>query len=616
MNIDANKKAFYKKIQERLDSNNDEIKEKFLEALDRVQADEGFFGCEDQEGFIVIKQVKGKYFHLEKNRGFTGTVYMSGEAKICDMKGAFEDPSGLVKAEMAAPVFLDKQIVGVILVDRHSPDPFNNEDLSILISYANKFGDILSERPPWPFRQWWKKHNTNCIEEYRSTLEYKLTDKLNHISNISACTALVEDNNTIDLKPLETEKTQIFRGRIANDVIRTGKGKYNPEKITRGELAVPFPQSGSIKGLVSVERYSDELGIDRDEQILKDEDLLQDIQQIVESIEFSYFDLTAYNYDPSSLFYSILFKCFDHQEYICNILDKVAADARQLCDAEIKIFISGKVTNFGASIVGRYYIIEDEEKIKNYFGENTLHGIRPKYSVFNERGNGNFIIRCPIWVNDTFFGCIEAKAKEMSDVDVKKEDLDVKYNGPVLEIVSTALSNAFKIHMMNECMTGISKLYSKKTLSNIEYINKYTEYSRLVLDASIISFWLVKDGQIRNVCISGVSEKDAARITETLTKVVSNISLEDSVINIKVIDKETMQNNFVKIENQDNIDELIRSLRKANIRTLIAAKQKNDELGHFVALACLIRDTSSKSSFGKQDEVNILLLASLFTQIK
>jgi len=136
-------RQIYKKMRDRIDKNLDSIEQLFNACLVKLNANEGFFGCEDLEGNISIVVNKGTYLHLNKNSGFTGTVYCSKKAAICVMTDPMFKQTGRVLAEMAAPVLMEGMIIGVVLLDRIIPVAFTEDDLSLLTQYAKRLGDIL-----------------------------------------------------------------------------------------------------------------------------------------------------------------------------------------------------------------------------------------------------------------------------------------------------------------------------------------------------------------------------------------------------------------------------------------------------------------------------------------
>ena len=585
--------SLYKTVQERLDENSGPIGDLFQDTLEKLSAPLGFFGYEDLEGYIRICKCKGKYFHLHKDEGFTGTVFKNGKAEICDMKGAFQDSTSRVQAEMAAPVFLEDEIIGVILLDSDMPNSFNQSDLKILISYAEKLGAILSKREPWPFRHWWQKYEHRRINDYRLDLISKLTTQFLDINNISAATALAEDGNIVDLRPLDEGPRRVtFKGSTADEVIASGKRVLHPETVTRGELAVPFPHVGPIKGVVCVENFLED---NKKSSNKLSGNLLNEIERIVESTNFGYFADTPDPEDPSARFYSIFLRCASSQDPIEDIVKDVVLHTRNLCATDVHIYMAKDALGKKLEGSGTFCTLVSQKELQDRLRTENLTSTRP-HAI--KTSDDNLI--SPVWVENDIIACIEAKMNDYSDL---------QYDLPVLEVISTALSDAFQIHNRNAKMSELSEMCIDLSISETGLLMKFSEYARLIIGANSFLILDIVDGKMKLLVSSEKPhfEKDqyeqlinAFQSFETLG-VKSNIqNVMDFMDSMEPGDTENYE--FEKIR---------KDFMEFKIKSMITKKIRLKSSHYRILMGCTIQGKSYKPSFGVKDETNMNILGNL-----
>ncbi len=125
----------------------DELNDLFSVTMETFQADKGFIGHEDIAGNMRLAISRGKFYHLRSDVGFTGQVFHSERAMICDLESpVVEHPARGIEAEMAAPFRYQGKTAGVILVDRHNKLRFSESNLHELTQLAKQLCLLLESK--------------------------------------------------------------------------------------------------------------------------------------------------------------------------------------------------------------------------------------------------------------------------------------------------------------------------------------------------------------------------------------------------------------------------------------------------------------------------------------
>lgn len=561
------------------------IKTAFYECNSNWSDISGFLGIEDMEENITIQFKLGseKYYHLQKDEGFTGYVYHTGKPAIFTTKDIkhlketeHQAKKGAIAMEMVSVIkYTDENykdhIIGVLLLDKHIGVPFDETDLINLNNICNNISDIISNKNPWDLRGWWKNYESKCLQKYKNELKQGLINTFK-ASNHSISNIIIHDvlkNSTTNPKVLNIENGTLKIENIDHDVLNYGTHKVAREKYIQSMIGVPFPINGAVKGIVTVSKNKEK--VDDKEEL---QEIVNKISNSVESIKYPLLSEAFHDEHIGTKVFSIL-RIIENSEFSLNRkLSEICRSFAKINSSIITIYFDEKYDEKLESF--NNIILTNSHDLETFF-QDGYKSTRPRYWV--ETIDGLKILKCKIYYGNKLIGGLLAKSADVpNDISSK---IDAQWDGPILEGLSSlagkAISNFIKEFHLKECL---------KNFRNIS-IQEILEKALLILEANFICIYDCNKNSISKFCFS--SDVDQNKIIPPLSKILDSLNFYD---------REAINLNWK--ENSEINEDLFRSIifhRIANTSEYL--------------IGGLLKLKSFKRNFDKSDEFRINILASI-----
>ncbi len=608
-------KDIYQSIQIRAQEHTGAIIKIFDALLKHWPLCKGFIGFENSQGMISIFHAssdKEKYYHLNREAGFTGHVYATGAAAIFDHNNKthtslLEVPTDEAKefSEMVATIHYRKsgetvEKAGVILLDKLGYPEFTEDDLSKLKKAAKNIGDILSNVNPWKLRSWSANYGRTCTQEYKSELESELKKRLSKYQGISLKTELVDGGNL--LSPVyfhsSTKEGSDYK-KVSDRVLQLGTSHYNPDLVTQGVLGVPFPMNGPIKGVISVERLQPKTN-EKDESLEIDE-IRKDVIDVIESLQYPLFRKVYDTNEAGIKMFSFLNKCNSTDKPLIETLNELCREFGEIDDASIEVYLPSQV--FG-DMAGESELIRliEHTKLHETFVEENDTSSRPKFWIRKE--GDKEIIKCAVYNGTRLVGGIKTTPKTE---EISQSDSD----GPIVEIFATFIGKLLARHLRLRAWAELLECVQTSKLSDENvFLSKGIE----ILQCNYLISIKLKNAS-DSPSDQGVSEIKMKSSDNKDRRLIE----EDEVGNfLKLLNPK-----FTKVMIMNNTDSL-EELRKSKLITSV--NKLRSEMSAFRVRALLIhrvdtsnilmgvihREKSFKRLFDKEDENNMATLVTLY----
>jgi len=417
-------------VQRKVAASQDVLRDIFLKALEAVGAEQGFLAFEDSNKCLSIVVSRGAYWHLPSNIGLAGKVFISGKPLISDPNDpSFKATEGGIFSEMILPIFMGDHAVGILLFDNLKQVRFKKSpDQDTAEVYCRKIRDILEQREPWGFREWWIGHQRRKHERLIESLQRALGPFIGRIQDVEGIIAYVSEDGKMD-RPRrfgESSASIAFGGEPVEAAVRTGAPVLVDEPLTKYECVVPFPLNGPIVGVIRLQSYK-EFSFGRD--------TLQKIEEIVEATYYDHLSPAATAGGPEYEYYFKLIHLGLSEPSthlgLNGSLMEITDIIKLLCDADVRVGIAlddliDEDTNDESQV---FY--DRRESLMERF--NQPIGSRPRSL---EEGDW---LRCPVFVGREFIGVVEIEAKG---------PIDDKFNGQLAEIAAVVVGELMKRYRM------------------------------------------------------------------------------------------------------------------------------------------------------------------------